>query len=231
MEPTPEVRDIGSQRELFVDDYLIDKRDGTELKLHHPQPAGVAIRYDKPWEGRRAFYTTVIKDDDTYRMYYRGRYVGPGPHLTCYAESTDGKDWTKPDLGPVEVNSSTNNNVILPFNGQFCAFIDTRPGVTAAERYKANARDQQPPGSLIGYVSADGIHWRKLRDEPIVPVVLENNFDSQSAMFWSEVENRYVLYARHMVGDNRIRSTARATSAEFFQLDRTNPDDLQRYRQ
>ena len=225
MERTPKVRDIGSQRELFVDDYLIDKLNDTNLKLHHPQPAGVAIRYDKPWEDRLGFYTTVIKDDDIYRMYYRGRYAGPGPHLTCYAESTDGKSWTKPDLGLVEVNSSTNNNVILPFNGHahFCAFIDTRPGVTAAERYKANARDQQPPGSLIGYVSADGIHWRKLRDEPIVPVVLDNNFDAQNAMFWSEVESCYVLYARHMVGDNRIRSTARATSADFFNWTEQTP--------
>ncbi len=43
----------------------------------------------------------------------------------------------------------------------------------AAERYKANARSN----GLIGYVSADGIHWSKLRDEVIVPSVLENHFE------------------------------------------------------
>ena len=229
MEPTPEVRDIGSQRELFVDDYLIDKRDGTELKLHHPQPAGSPSDMINVGRPSRFLYNRH-QDDDSYRMYYRGRYVGPGPHLTSYAESTDGKDWTKPDLGPVEVNSSTNNNVILPFNGQFCAFIDTRPGVTAAERYKANARDQQPPGSLIGYVSADGIHWRKLRDEPIVPVVLENNFDSQSAMFWSKL--RTAMSSTPVIWSATIAfDPPPGRRQRIFQLDRTNPDDLQRYRQ
>ena len=71
-----EVCDIGSQRELFVDRYLIDTLDGTSLKLHQPQPAGVAIRYDQPWEDRLAFYTTVLKDGDIYRMYYRGSLMG-----------------------------------------------------------------------------------------------------------------------------------------------------------
>ena len=220
---TTGVCDIGSQRELFVDRYIIDRLDGTSLKLHHPQPAEVAIRYDKPWEDCLAFYTTVLKDGDIYRMYYRGSLMGSSPHPTCYAESADGIHWTKPDLGLVEVNGSTQNNVILSHNGQFCPLIDTRPGVPDTERYKANGRDQQRPNSLVGYVSADGIRWTKLRDEPIVPMALENNFDSQNAMFWSEVESRYVLYARHMVGDDRIRSTARATSTDFLNWTEQTP--------
>jgi hypothetical protein len=67
------VLDIGSQRELFVDHYLIDKLEGTRLELQRPTPAGTAITYDQPWEGRFSFYTTVIKDGGTYRMYYRGQ--------------------------------------------------------------------------------------------------------------------------------------------------------------
>ena len=110
-----EVCDIGSQRELFVDRYLIDRLDGTSLNLHHPQPAGVAIHYDQPWEDRLAFYTTVLKDDDIYRMYYRGSLMGGRPHPTCYAESRDGIHWTKPDLGLVEINGSTKNNAILRY--------------------------------------------------------------------------------------------------------------------
>ena len=215
--------DIGSQRELFVDHYLIDRLDGTSLQLHPPQPAGVAIRYDQPWEDRLAFYTTVLKDENIYRMYYRGSLMGQRPHPTCYAESGDGVHWTKPDLGLVEINGSTQNNAILRHNGQFCVFVDTRPGIPEAERYKANARDQQQPSSLVGYTSADGIRWTKLRDEPIVPMALENNFDSQNVMFWSEVEGCYVLYARHMVSDARIRSTARATSTDFLNWTEQTP--------
>jgi len=32
--------DIGSQLELFVDDYLIDSMDAVRLKLHEPRSAG-----------------------------------------------------------------------------------------------------------------------------------------------------------------------------------------------
>ena len=43
--------DIGSRRELFVDHYLIERMEGVRLVLHHPQPAEVAMRFDRPWEG------------------------------------------------------------------------------------------------------------------------------------------------------------------------------------
>jgi hypothetical protein len=33
---TPMVLDIGSRRELFVDRFLIDRLDNTQLKLHEP---------------------------------------------------------------------------------------------------------------------------------------------------------------------------------------------------
>jgi len=207
-----DVVDIGSRRELFVDHFLIDKLAGTRLELKRPRPAEVAIRYNQPWEDHHAFYTTVLKDKDTFRMYYRGR--AGKPSTTCYAESRDGIHWTKPALGIVSFKGSTQNNVILPTAGQFCPFIDTRPGVAAPERYKANSRDSNPPASLIGYVSADGVHWKKIREKPIVPAALKNNFDSQNVMFFSEVEKRYVLYARHMEGGRR--ASARATSTDFL---------------
>jgi hypothetical protein len=43
---------IGSRRELFVDGHLIDRLEGLRQELGQPQPAGIAIEYDQPWEGR-----------------------------------------------------------------------------------------------------------------------------------------------------------------------------------
>ena len=206
------VNDIGSRRELFVDRGLIDRMTGTELRLQTPIPREVAIRYDLPWEDEFAFYSTLLKDGDTFRLYYRGRYTKPV--TTCYAESTDGIHWTKPELGLVEFRGSKKNNVILPTALQFCPFIDSRPGVPETERYKANSRDPRDSGGLVGYVSADAIHWRQIDEKPIVPSQFANNFDSQNVMFWSQAEQCYVLYARHMA-DGR-RATARATSKDFL---------------
>jgi hypothetical protein len=39
---------IGSRRELFVDRFLIDRLENTQLKLHEPVSGGLAIRIDKP---------------------------------------------------------------------------------------------------------------------------------------------------------------------------------------
>ena len=209
-----QVRDIGARRELFIDRYLIDSLSGTELKLHHPIPRGEALRYDAPWERgdgySESFYTTVFKDDDIYRMYYRGHI-----YSTCYAESTDGINWTKPSLGLIEAGGTKENNVILTdtTHSAFSVFVDNKPGVPALERYKANLASDDLDG-LIGYVSGDGTHWKKVQDEPIVPRTLPNHFDSQNVMFWSEIESRYLLYARHM--DSGIRATARQESEDFL---------------
>jgi len=206
------VLDIGSRRELFIDHLLIDKLAGTTLELQQPQPGGVAVKYDGPTDGRFCFYTTVLRDGDTYRMYYRGHPWGPEwtSSVTCYAESKDGVHWAKPELGIVEINGSKRNNVILLTGRQFCPFIDGRPGVPAAERYKANSEGK---GGLVGYVSPDGIHWQPVQEEAIVPRTLPNHFDSQNVVFWSEVEQCYCLYARHM---KEKRTTARATSDDFL---------------
>ena len=201
--------DIGSRRELFVDYHLIGQLRGTRLKLHVPRPGGVAISYEKPWEDWNSFYTTILKDDETYRMYYR---CGLGRQsYTCYAESRDGIRWTRPSLGLIEIQGSRENNVILDSGRQFCPFIDGRPGVPAAERYKAN---MEAKGGLLGYVSADGIRWKLVRDKAIVPRKIRNHFDSQNVMFWSEAEGRYVLYCRHAVGGRR--AVARSTSQDFL---------------
>ncbi len=69
--------DIGSRRELFVDHFLIEKLDGTELRLHRPVDEGRVLAFDKPWEGPFCAYVTVIKAGDKYQMYYRGFHAAP----------------------------------------------------------------------------------------------------------------------------------------------------------
>ena len=71
-ESRQEFIDISSQRELFIDRYLIDTMINTRLELHHPIDEGPVIYFDKPWEGQFSAYCTVLKDGDLYRLYYRG---------------------------------------------------------------------------------------------------------------------------------------------------------------
>ncbi len=210
--------ELGTRRELFVDDFLIETLDGTQLKLNAPQPVGVTLRFDKPWEGAFCGYVTILQDGPTYRMYYRGLPEagsdGSPREVTCYAESQDGVTWTKPELGLFEVRGTRQNNVILadaaPVTHNFCPFLDTRDDVPEGERFKALGGTAK--SGLIGYASPDGIHWSRMQEEPLFRDT-KWVFDSQNVPFWSESENLYVLYYRKSL--NSIRAIGRATSPDF----------------
>lgn len=215
--------DIGSQRELFADRYLVERLTNSRLELAKPINKGIVLRMDKPWEGAFCGYFTVIHDGVRYRLYYRGvpsaGQDGRSEEVTCYAESSDGNTWTKPNLGLYTVRGTRDNNVILasspPFSHNFAPFLDSRPGVAAGERYKAIAGTGS--SGLVGFVSADGIHWRKLREEPILPKG-PARYDSQNLAFWSSSEGRYVCYFRTFkeVGGKRYRWVSRTTSSDFL---------------
>lgn len=108
--------------------------------------------------------------------------------MTCYAESKNGLDWVRPNLGLHEVQGTRNNNVILTEPARkdsFAPFLDHNPGARPSERYKATASGS---GSLAGYTSPDGIHWTNTYKT----ILRGFEFDSLNVAFWSEVENRYI---------------------------------------
>jgi hypothetical protein len=214
---------IGSGLELMVDDYLIEKIDGdAERILHHPIPQEIAIVMDKPWEGASCAYMTVFKDIGLYRMYYRGSHVvytkdkidETHPEYTCYAESRDGINWIKPNLQIFEINGTLDNNVIMTRDiggwatHNFCPFIDTKLGVPASEKYKALGG---VTGGLYAFVSDDAVHWRKIKEEP---VITKGDFDSQNLAFWDAEKGEYRAYFRAFRDGRDIKT---CTSKDFIE--------------
>ena len=173
---------------------------------------------------------TVIHAPDKYQMFYRGAF-GDSPQVTCYAESSDGISWIKPqlDLYPSEDHKPTN--IVLANAGKvthdFSPFLDINPNARPDERYKAVGGYDDI--GLLAYGSGDGVHWRKLRDEPILTrkqiMPTQLAFDSQNVPFWSETEGKYLLYFR--IYKDKIRRIARVESDDFINW--TNPT-LMEYR-
>jgi hypothetical protein len=212
---------IGSRRELFLDSFLIEKLTGAELRLGAPVDAGTAFSFDRPWEGRFCNYVTVIPDGDIVRLYYRGvpnaGADGRGDEVYCYAESpAGGAQFSRPTLRLHEVRGTRENNVILaatpPLQHNFSPFLDTRPGVDRASRFKGIAGTSK--SGLVAFQSGDGVHWSPIRPEPIFR---DGAFDSQNLAFWSEAEKRYVLYYRTFkkIGGTGYRWISRAVSSDF----------------
>jgi hypothetical protein len=197
-----EAINIGQRWELFVDDYLIDQTTGSaQLRLHSPTPQAVVLTHDKAWEGNTSGYHTIFKDGDLYRMYYRGwnhneKSKQTHPAVTCYAQSSDGIKWQRPNLGLFEFNGSKHNNIILDKFGthNFTPFKDTNPNCPPEALYKAVARGEDSGHTqLFAYQSPDGIHWKMIQQEPIIT---EGAFDSQNLAFWNPTREEYMCYFR-----------------------------------
>ena len=60
--------DVGTRRELFVDEFLAECLEGVRLALHHPVPREVAVVHDTDWEGNTCGYHTVFQDGELYTM-------------------------------------------------------------------------------------------------------------------------------------------------------------------
>lgn len=217
--PAADPVEIGSRRELFVDDSLVERLSGrAELRLQHPEPREVALATGEPWEGNGTNYVTVFQDGGKYRMYYRGShysYLGgkdrPNTRdLYCYAESPDGIHWTKPELGLFEWNGSKKNNIVWDGVGAhaFAPFRDANPKCAEDAKYKAVGY-----GGKIGlylFQSPDGIHWKLIKPEP---VITKGAFDSHNLAFWDVGRGEYREYHRDFREGRDVRT---ATSTDFL---------------
>ncbi|MFN2352754.1 MAG: hypothetical protein ABR497_12500, partial [Kiritimatiellia bacterium] len=111
---------IGSRRELFIDDFMIDKLSGgAERRLHHPVHREIVARFGEqgePWEENVA-YLTAIRDGDRVLLYYSARaeskFKGVTPRekpvtrqFACVLESPDGIQFHRPKLGLHDISFS-----------------------------------------------------------------------------------------------------------------------------
>lgn len=217
--------DTGSRWELFVDEYLVAQKSGTIHKLHDPIKREIVLTTEKPWEGKTCAYFSVIQDGKKVLMYYRGSSGGSDhsdAQVACVAESTDGIHFTRPKLGLIEAGGTKDNNVI--WRGveahNFSPFLDANPSTKPEERYKALGGVKQPgknwhqgetPGGLYAFASADGVHWKKRQD---TPVITKGAFDSQNLAFFDITRSRYVCFSR--IFSNKVRAVQSCTSDDFF---------------
>lgn len=204
---------IGTRREVFWDDYLVEQTDAV-LTQHKPQDRGVAMVCDAPWEGSSCVYPVVIRDRELVRLYYKAGNFNisadskpgdplTGPMVICCAEShDDGKTFHKPKYGIHDCQGSKDNNIILIKSDEikntdnFAVFRDTNPDCPEDERYKATLDNGRvAEGSydriLTWLKSKDGIHFT-----PGGEVIRGGWFDSMNCAFWDRHTKQYYLYMR-----------------------------------
>ena len=218
-----DIINIGSRREVLWDDYLVQEATAV-LVQHKPQYKGKLFSTDMPWEGSYVSSLCIVNEEDYYRMYYSGLITSDYTftdykNYLCYAESKDGVNWVRPDLGFCDFEGSATNNILMDektsgiYLAGFYVFKDTNPNCPPDELYKALEEDI-PPGELILLYlkSADGIHWEK-----VGPITTEGYFDSLNVAFWDKNTEQYFCYFRGYHDSNGIltRDIRVMTSKDF----------------
>ena len=190
-----------STKFLFLDNRLYEYVRAFRRRLNQPlQYAGNPIMEPElPQEFNRVLlYGSVIRDPDTglFRMWYSSSAHEPKSvsHL-LYAESDDGYVWRKPSLDIVP-----GTNIVMDDDCKIHGptIILDQDEADAAKRYKMVARRGR--GTLAGYVSGDGIHWKLLRDEPLIYA----DSDCQIGFFRDPESGLYQTSFRDACPDRRV---------------------------
>ena len=217
--------EIGTHRQTFIDDRMIDMSHGVERTMNQPRRDGVAlITVDQPWErgGYIGAYSSVVHDQGRVRVWYDLILpTGDGPYdhqrCVCYAESVDGVRFEKPLLNLHEFGGSKANNVVMPgVIGGCSVWID--PHASPEHRFRTQAK-VYPSGQLHMHSSPDGLHWELFAQLNPGP----GGWDTQSIILWDLRLERYVLYTRSWVRtqpkESSYRTVRRLETRDFQHWD------------
>lgn len=107
---------IGTRRELFVDECLVQEMRSAWLRLHRPERREVAMTFDAPWEDSVAFPDRMLPWEGGWRLYYRAGILDLNREedttVVALADTRDGVVFTRPELGLAEVKGTRRNNVL-----------------------------------------------------------------------------------------------------------------------
>ncbi len=113
--PPGEPLAIGNQKQLFIDDFIIDQLENAKRAFHafEKHPANPIFHAQMPWEENWVdnFMCSVHYDETSrdFKLWYR---CGANHTLGAYAVSEDGIAWYRPNLGRVDFHGSSENNLL-----------------------------------------------------------------------------------------------------------------------
>lgn len=187
---------IGTRREMFVDDYLIESLEGAALRLAHPERREVVFVGDAPWEDTTCGALSLVQTAESVRFYYRAAIPDMKDEsvaIIAMAESKDGGvSFQRPDLGLVEFKGSRHNNILWHGGtpGVPVSFLDTKPGCPPEARFKGLCAKWAQIGAMS---SADGLRWRPMHEGWLK---MDGTFDTINTAFWDSMKGCYRSYTR-----------------------------------
>lgn len=220
-------------RRLFLDATVVEESSGLSRVFHAAEKhaGNPIVKKDHAWEGWGPYvYGTILWDGGKLRMWYQG--IGKGSADVSYAESTDGINWTKPELGIVEYDGSKKSNIVGPSNACHIPSIIRVPNPSSPDKQWAMYGYAGEPS--VAY-SPNGLHWdwkRKPEQRALFASSDVTNF------FYDPYTNRFT--ATYKTTNRRHRAVGVAVSSDglkwrkpvegaVFGADDLDPDATQVY--
>ena len=225
---------IGTEKQVFIDNRFVQDAQGVGLVVNKPRlDREQLIVSEHPWEDQMiGGYTSVIQEGSRVHLWYEARDQ-QGTWSLAYAYSDDkGRTFTKPSLGVIEYEGSTDNNLVLT-GGLGHHVFRMGPDAPPSEKYGCLRHvdgnwPNYTPGTNRGFVSPDGIHWTPKGDVPFLYEEGIQTTDSQNVTFWDTRLEKYVVYPR-LFSSAMGRAVGRAEADEFGDFPREeSPVVLQR---
>ncbi len=232
---------LGTAKQLLFDDAFVEAKEGfTTIMNPATRSNAPVLTPEQPWESRGCSNPTVMLDEGVYKMWYSANGED-GIARDCYATSTDGIHWKRPNIGLIDYQGSRENNIISLNLNHGSIFKD--PSAKPEQRFKCilgagkydyvaiyggGARfryDENPPetwhyGGVGGLYSPDGIHWT-----PCEKLIMPWYTDTRNVAFWDDRIQKYVAYVRWneylrvengaLRGSFDYRAIARSESVDF----------------
>jgi len=175
----------------------------------------VILKSDSPWEVGSLYCYSVFQKDSIVSLYYTAGDINNTVHL-CYAYSTDGVHFIKPNLGQTLFNGNKNNNIIDVNLVGTSFFYDSQ----SAYPYKIIGM----AGDLKQHIaySSDGIHFT------VNPQAIVDYFcDSQNQIIYDAELKKYQYYLRNYVYDTTITNPVQGQSYYYRGVCYFDADTLQ----
>ena len=208
---------IGNRKHVFIDQALLDRADNIIFTVNKPEKLEVTdFHATGSWEPSTRLgpmipdICSVWDDGDRLRMMYgnNGQFSGKYTAISL-SESADGVHWEKPNLGLINWEGSTQNNIVLRNALQGTVIRDENPSCPLEDRYKLAAWTMNR--GLHIFTSPDSIHWG--RNETLM---FPFDPDGSAEIFWDNQIERYVCSSRALWGDDYLRYIVRSETAELY---------------
>ena len=235
--------DIGSTKQLLIDDYLIESLTNAKQGLNPAVKANQnpVLRAERPWEGNFMRPNKVIFDekDQVLKMWYgtskqtvrveKGKPVMGGPagliidtrdSFSCFATSEDGFNWDRPTLGLVEFEGSKNNNILPTKEIANNTILQDLQEEDPAKLYKAFTMEgnTQTRGMQYHlYYSPDGFEWTPYENNPVIDTPELGRWAGKF-MGWDPIRETYAVHmeaSHHRRGPYGKRIIGRAESPDM----------------